>query len=234
MTQAASNSFTKHLAKSIIYIRSVIYLIVFFTYSICNAGSYDDFFKAIQLDDASSLTLLLTRGFDGNTRDARGQSGLYLAVRDKSLKAAAALMDWRKIDVEARTTTDESPLMIAALNGTTDLAQKLIAKGADVNKTGWAPLHYAATRGHTQMITLLLDNYAYIDASSPNGTTPLMMAAFYGTPQAVQQLLEAGADPLIKNTQGLTAIDFAQRNNRAGSAELIATFVRSKQPRGKW
>ena len=216
------------------YFRYVTYLVVTFTYSVCGAGSYEDFFKAIQLDDEASLSALLARGFDGNTRDLQGQPGLYLAVREKSLKAATVLIGWRKIDVEARTTADESPLMIAALNGLTDLSQKLIAKGADVNKTGWTPLHYAATRGHLQIISLLLDQYAYIDAGSPNGTTPLMMAAFYGTPSAVKLLLEAGADASIKNDQGLTAIDFAQRNNRQDSAEIIAAFIRAKQPKGTW
>ena len=123
---------------------------------------------------------------------------------------------------------------VLALNGQTALAKKLIAKGADVNKPGWAPLHYAATRGHLQVMTLLLDNHAYIDASSPNGTTPLMMAAFYGTPSAVKLLLEAGADPLIKNDQSLSAIDFAHRNNRQDSADIISAFVRARQPKGKW
>ena len=110
----------------------------------------------------------------------------------------------------------------------------LISRGADVNKPGWAPLHYAATRGHLAIMNLLLEHHAYIDASSPNGTTPLMMAAFYGTPSAVKLLLEAGADPLLKNEQSLTAIDFAQRNQRQDSADIIAAFVRAKQPRGKW
>ena len=221
-------------SKCSIYFKSIFYLIVSIAFSVCHAGSYEDFFKAIQTDDGATISALLARGFDGNTRDAKGQTGLYLATREKSMKAVNALLAWRKINVEARTTSDESPLMIAALNGSSDLAQVLIAKGADVNKTGWAPLHYAATRGHLQMISLLLDNYAYIDAASPNGTTPLMMAAFYGTPQAVKLLLDAGADPLIKNDQGLTAIDFAHRNNRADSAELIATSVRAMYPSGKW
>ena len=61
-----------------------------------------------------------------------------------------------------------------------------------------------------------------------------MMAAFYGTPSAVKLLLEAGADPSLRNEKDLTAIDFAQRANRAESAEIIAAFVRAKQPKGKW
>ncbi len=216
------------------YFRNVIYLIVLYCYSLAHAGSYEDFFTAIKVDDAAALKTLLQRGFDPNTRDPAGQHGLLIALREKSAKAADVLADWPKTEVEIRTSADESPLMFASLNGMLDLARKLIAKGADVNKTGWAPLHYAATRGHVQVMTLLLDNHAYIDAGSPNGTTPLMMAAFYGTPSAVKLLLEAGADPSIKNDQALTAIDFAHRNNRQESADIIAAFVRARQPKGKW
>ena len=131
--KAAVNSMANTDSNLITYFRKAIYLIVLFGFSICNAGSYDDFFKAIQVDDDASLATLLARGFDGNTRDPKGQPGLYLAVREKSFKAAAVLMNWRKIDVEARNPSDESPLMLAALNGLTEISKKLIAKGADVN-----------------------------------------------------------------------------------------------------
>ena len=47
-------------------------------------------------------------------------------------------------------------------------------------------------------------------------------------------LLEEGADPLLKNQQGLTAIEFAQRASRTDSVDLIAASVRGRQPKGKW
>ena len=78
-----------------------------------------------------------------------------------------------------------------------------------MNQAGWTPLHYAATKGHIEMMRLMIDNSAYLDAESPNGTTPLMMAAHYGTPMAVKLLLEEGADPRIKNKLGLSAWDFS-------------------------
>ncbi len=81
---------------------------------------------------------------------------------------------------------------------------------------------------------LLLDNHAYIDAESPNKTTPLMMAASYGTPAAVKLLLEAGADASLRNMQGLSAIDFAQRSGRAEVADMIAAAIRGAQPKGRW
>ena len=214
--------------------KKFLYLIVLFGFSIAHAGSYEDYFRAVQTDDEATVTSLLRRGFDPNTLDPKGQHGLLIAFRQKSLKVAEALIRWPQTTVEVRNSTDESPLMFAALNGELELARLLISRGADVNKPGWAPLHYAATRGHLAVMNLLLEQHAYIDASSPNGTTPLMMAAFYGTPSAVKLLLEAGADPLLKNQQSMTAIDFAQRNQRQDSADIIAAFVRAKQPRGKW
>lgn len=198
------------------------------------AGSYEDFFSAIRQDDARTVQSLLVRGFDANTRDPSGLHGLYLAVREPSPKVAAILLAWSKTEIEARTLQDESPLMIAALNGQLDLAVRLIERGADVNKPGWTPLHYASTRGHLAMMRLLLEHHAYIDAESPNGTTPLMMAAHYGTTDAVKLLLQDGADPLPRNQQNMTAIDFAQRAGRNDVVELIAAAIRAKQPKGVW
>ena len=214
--------------------KHVFYLIVLISYSFCHAGSYDDFFTAIKHNDTNTVIGLLNRGFDANTLDPAGEHGLLLAIREPSLEVTTVLINWPKTKVETRNRQDESPLMLAAINGFTEICQQLISKGADVNKPGWTPLHYAATHGHLAVMNLLLENYAYIDAASPNGSTPLMMAASYGTPMAVKLLLEAGADPMLKNDQGLSAIDFAQRANRAESAEMISAFVRARQPKEKW
>ena len=216
------------------YMRYGVYCFVLIGFSLSVAGSYDDFFVAVKRDDAATVQALLERGFDPNTRNPDHEHGLALAIREPSLKVAALLVASPQVDPEARNLNDESLLMLASLNGLLSLCEQLIAKGADVNKPGWTPLHYAATHGHTAVINLLLDHHAYIDAASPNGSTPLMMAALYGTPAAVKLLLEGGADPMLKNDQGLNAIDFANRGQRTESAELIAAFVRSLQPAGKW
>lgn len=217
-----------------LYLKYTIYLIVLIGFSCSHAGSYDDYFRAIQQDDASTVRALLQRGFDVNTISPAGEHGLLLALRGPSLKVAQVLLAWPKLQPESRSSADESPLMLAALHGLLPECEKLIALGADVNKPGWAPLHYAATRGHVAVMMLLLDEHAYIDAASPNGTTPLMMAAHYGTPSAVKLLLEAGADPMLKNQLGLTAMDFAHGANRLESAAILSAFIRGRQPKGVW
>ena len=215
-------------------IKYIFYLFVFIHVSIANAGSYDDFFSAITQDNPGRVTELLARGFDPNTVDAKGNPGLLLALQISSMGVANVLANAPQIKAEVRNAADESPLMLAALRGELAICEVLIKKNADVNKPGWTPLHYAATSGHLDVMRLLLDENAYIDAASPNGTTPLMMAAHYGSPEAVKLLLEAGADPMLKNDQMLSALDFAHRGQRADSAELIAAFVRGRQPKGTW
>jgi uncharacterized protein len=217
-----------------IYFKYFVYLYVLLSFSICKAGSYDDFFSAITRDDPSVIHNLLQRGFDPNTRDPNHQYGLYLALRESSLKVAQVLADWPTTHINAKNDADETPLMMAVLKGHTELVGRLLAKDADVNKPGWSPLHYAATAGHVALIQLLLENHAYIDAESPNGSTPLMMAAQYGTPEAVKLLLDEGADPQLKNQLDLSASDFAQRAQRQEVADMISAFIRSKQPKGKW
>lgn len=213
------------------HIKKLIYLFVFIGFTSAHAGSYDDFFKAITRDDPRAIKELLNRGFDPNTPDPKGQNGLYLALREPSFKAAQVLIDWPKTDVNILNAKGESPLMLAALKGQQDLVEKLIKKGADVNKTGWTPLHYAATSGHLAIISLLLENSAYIDAESPNATTPLMMAAMYGSPEAVKVLIQAGADLNMQNQLGLSALDFAVRGNRQNAKELIETGLQRQAAR---
>ena len=165
------------------------------------AGPQDDFFTAIQRDDASAISTLLLRGFDPNVRNAQGQVGITLALKLDALRAVQALLQSPQLQLDARNASGESALMLAAIKGHTDIVKALLARDAEVNKTGWTPLHYAASKdqpAQEQMVALLLEHHAYIDAASPNDTTPLMMAAQYGSMAVLHLLLDEGADPLLK------------------------------------
>jgi len=205
----------------------VLYIFISFLSPVV-AGSYEDFFSAIERDNAPAVAQLIRLGFDPNTPSPQGRHPLFEAINTPAHKVAHALAQAPATKVDLRNANDETPLMMASIKGMDLLAKLLIDRDADVNKTAWTPLHYAASNGRLVVMNLLLDHHAYIDAPSPNGTTPLMMAAMYASPSAVKLLLEAGADPTIKNELGLSAIDFALRESKQESAALIQAFLQAR------
>lgn len=195
---------------------------VFLLFSpVSKAGVYDDFFNALLRNDAPAVSRLIGRGFDPNTTGPSGVVALHLAIMERSYAVAETLIQARGIQVDKRNNTDETALMLAALRGHMDLCRLLLGRGADVNKPGWTALHYAASGEQTEIVKLLLDHFAYIDAEAPSGNTPLMMAVMYGPESTIALLLEAGADPTLKNNAGRTAMDLAEGIKRQGAINLL-------------
>jgi len=210
------------------FFRYLSYLVVIAGFSTASAGAYEDFFKAIDKDDARTVATLLQRGFDPNSRDEQGQVALYVALRAPSLAAADALLAHPQLDVNATNAVGETPLMMAALRGQLVWAHKLLARGAKLHGDGWSALHYAAAGPEPEFVRLLLEKGAPTDARSPNGSTPLMMAARYGSEASVDLLLARGADPKLRNQRDLTAADFARMDGRDSLAKRLesATALR--------
>jgi ankyrin repeat protein len=190
--------------------------------------------RAIKQDNASAIKTLLADGLNPNIKDEHGQPGIVMALHEGSYQAAKALADSPKLKVNETNAAGENALMMAAWAGQMDIAKELVAKGAAINKPGWTPLHYAATKGRLDIIGYLLSLNANIDAGSPNGSTPLMMAAGYGSPQAVKLLIESGADISKHNELGLSALDFAKRYERHDAIELLTQAERFKAQGRVW
>ena len=170
-----------------------------------------DFTKAAKFDDVSEVRSLIKAGVNPNTLDPKGSPMLILAIRDKSLKVTDLLLANPAIDVNLTNKSGENALMMAAFDGQLPLVKTLVVeKKAAVNKTGWAPIHYAATNGHLEIVQFLMANGAQINALSPSETTPLMMSIGSGNELLIKYLLDNGADLRMRNHEGYTAIDVAQ------------------------
>lgn len=181
---------------------------------------------SIQRDDVQAVRLALLRGVDVNLRDEVGTPLIVLAAHDQSWRVLLALTDMRSVRLDASDTKGTNALMYAALHGQMSIVRRLVEREAQVNKTGWTALHFAASNGHDEVVSYLLEHHAYIDAESPNRTTPLMMAARMKHPSTVRLLLQEGADPTPVNQSGMSAADYARR---AGDAALSASLAEAAE-----
>mgnify|MGYP000480537135 FL=1 len=73
----------------------------------------------------------------------------------------------------------------------------------------WTPLHYAAIRGHKEIAELLIAKGADVNAKNSVGQTPLQFAAGYGHKEIAELLIDNGADVNVKDDDGETPLDFA-------------------------
>lgn len=82
------------------------------------------------------------------------------------------------------------------------------------------PLMLAARQGHTDIITSLLDRGAEVNAANVNGVTPLVAAAEQEHASAIKTLLDRGAQRSVQTEMGETALDLALRLDPASTSAL--------------
>lgn len=195
------------------------------------ADAFNEYFQAVKQDNAGKVKELLQRGLDPNLiEEERYDTGLILALREGSMDVFRLLMNTPNIDLEAKARNGDTALMIAAYKGNKEAAAALLARKVQVNRPGWTALHYAAAAGANDIVRMLLERHAYIDAESPNKTTPIMMAAWEGHIWTVKLLLDEGADATLKNERGMTAIDFAKVG---GHTDIVEGLTYRLQQAGK-
>jgi ankyrin repeat protein len=176
----------------------------------------DTFFRRISFDDVEGVKKSLNnKDLSPNTLSKYGDAPLPYAVKEDAYKVFKYLLQVTDININMENKSTENALMMLAFKGKLDLVKYMVDEiGAEPDKDGWTPLHYAATSGHLDIVEYLISKEVDIDAQSPSNTTPLMMAARYGHIKVVKYLLDNEADLSLHNSQNLTAIDFAYLNNQ--------------------
>ena len=111
-----------------------------------------------------------------------------------------------------------TPLILAIYNDSYEVAQLLIANGANVNAqdmSGNTALMGAIFKAYPRMVGLLLANKVNVNQQNANGATALIFAATFGQGEIAKKLLANGADKTIKDNTGKSALDHAtfQENN---------------------
>lgn len=195
------------------------------------ADPVTDFFRAVQIDNAGAVKSLSGAAVDPNMADPiSGETALILAMREDSMNVFKVLLADPRVKLELAAPNGNTALMMAAFKRNMPAVQALLAKGAAVNRPGWTPLHYAGAGGDAEIVRVLLAHKADVNAPSPGKLTPLMLAAREGQESSVQALLDAGADTSLKNNEGLTAAQIAERADKPRIANAIETHRTAPKP----
>ncbi len=133
---------------------------------------------------------------------------IHDATEDGDLAEVQAMLDAGvKVDVKDDGWT---PLMVAAFHGHKDIAELLIANGANVNAkdaAGRTPLYIAAMESHMETVELLVAKGADVNAKdSMAGLAPLHFAALVGHKEVAELLISKGGDVNAKDVNGLTPL----------------------------
>ena len=176
------------------------------------------------------ITLLKTAGATGNpqvpteAKKTTAIADLFKAITANDASKVNEALE-AGADVEARDNAARwTPLMIATMNGRTEIAKLLIDKGADVNaktNTNWTPLMGAADKGYTDIVKALIAGGADVNARDENSETALLKATRYGHTAIVKLLIDKGADTKAKTKTGDTALIWARRTNRTAIIALL-------------
>lgn len=190
-----------------------------------NEAQLTSFFRAVQMDDARTVRSMLGSVVNANQiNPIGGEPGLVQALREDAMKVVQVFLAHPGTNLETKAANGNTALMMAAFKRNRPAVEALLAKGAALDRPGWTALHYAAASGDEDIVRLLLARGATVDAVSPaasGGYTPMMMAAREGHDGTALILIAHGADRLRKNTEGLTAVQLAERAGKPRVAKAL-------------
>lgn len=179
------------------------------------------------------LQLLITRGADVNARDNRKRNILHNLAADKQCDwgdDVVNLLLRTSCEIDARDDLGRTPLHWACTTGKTHFAKLLLSRPQGCptdyihatelrNKTA---LHLATAHDREDVVELLLEYGADVNARSDGGWTPFHNACDKGCEKIVRILLEAGADFNSQLLNGMTPLHLAAQ---AGHTDVVQCLL---------
>lgn len=112
-----------------------------------------------------------------------------------------------------------SPIMNALYHRQMDVVNELLASGVELN------VYEAAATGQTERLReLIAADPSLVNSHAPDGFTPLGLAVFFGHPETVNALLEAGADVNLASRESMKVTPLASAS-AAGQLEIAKALI---------
>ncbi|XP_066281640.1 transient receptor potential cation channel subfamily A member 1-like isoform X2 [Branchiostoma lanceolatum] len=149
-------------------------------------------------NDVPSLAKLLEGGHDINDKDWAGRSAVFLAVRNHSYGALDLLLRNNADTANAVAHSDDAALHYAVKGGDVRIVNDLLTldQSCDVNVRGngdLTPLHLAVNNNDTEMVKVLVQNNADVNAIDSTNVTPIALATSRCSPELMFHLLSPRA-----------------------------------------
>ena len=184
----------------------------------------NSFAWAVERGDVKKVKEWFDEGLDPEFVGSQLGTGLMIAAWNGNVEMMALFVE-RGANPRRANKNGEQPLQLAAWMGHMEAVKWLLAHGASLNREGkqWGALHYAVFNGHDDLVKYLIAQGAQVNAPSPNGSTPLMIAAREGKEDLAKVLLESGGDTRSKNDWGDTPLIMAMRYDHYRLGKMISS-----------
>jgi ankyrin repeat protein len=167
---------------------------------------------------------LLSCGGNHQEVSYKDVESLRYAVRQGDLEKVKVLLK-KNPELVFKNYYGSVPLLSAVDAGQKDVAELLMAHGADVHakeEDGLTPLHWAADS--KAMVEFLLVHGADVNAKDEDGRTPLYWAAMAGDKDLAELLLAHKAEVNARDSQSWMPLYMAAQNKRKAVAELLRQY----------
>jgi ankyrin repeat protein len=167
------------------------------------------------------VQLLVKAGADPNAADNDGKTVAVVAASTGNMEILPLLARLGSRDASElakKGDFDATAALIQALRSANiGKAKLLIAGGANVkfsDANGWTLLHVVAnsnSNGMADLVPLMIANGADVSAKTRHGSTPLLVAVQKRNTEVVKRLLQARANPNVKDKDGVTPLILAAK-----------------------
>eukprot|EP00919_Chromeraceae_sp_WS-2016_P005322 GHVR01012541.1.p1 GENE.GHVR01012541.1~~GHVR01012541.1.p1 ORF type:complete len:1050 (+),score=256.13 GHVR01012541.1:34-3150(+) len=171
------------------------------------------------------VSLLINRGADLFHSNG-GATALHYAVDNDHVRVVRVLLQGGMPPETSQRKLIDTPFAMALRTGKVEIVKEFIKFNVNINlfKNDYTPVYLASSVGRHEVVQVLLENHAYVDATDEEGRTALMIAAQRGFPRLAKLLIKYGAD--------LGAKDFTLSGTLlyhaviGGNIQIITTFLK--------